>query len=204
VVDQDTCPIGPVDSAADLTITNQMEIAMLPNPLHPAIVHFPVVLAVLLPIFAFGALWAIRRGARPLRAWGVPLTIAGALLFSTWAAVQTGESQEDVVEKVVAYAPLDTHEEAAETFITAAAIMLVVMAGGLAPGRIGKSVRAVATVGTVGLVAGAAWVGHTGGQLVYQHGAASAYAQPATPPTGFSMGAVSNPGSVNVNYDDNR
>jgi len=46
---------------------------MLPNPLHPAVVHFPIVLALLLPIFAIGALWTIRRGARPRRAWGIPL-----------------------------------------------------------------------------------------------------------------------------------
>jgi hypothetical protein len=130
--------------------------------------------------------------------------MAGALLFSTWVAVQTGESQEDVVEKVVADAPLDTHEEAAETFITAAAIMLVVMAGGLAPGRIGKSVRAVATVGTVGLVVGAAWVGHTGGQLVYQHGAASAYARPAAQSGDVSTTTLGDPGRFNVNSDDDR
>ena len=177
---------------------------MLPNPLHPAIVHFPVVLAFLLPIFAFGALWAIRRGTRPLIAWSLPLTMAGVLLFSTWAAVQTGESQEDVVEKVVADAPLDAHEEAAEAFITATAIMLLVMGGGLAPGRVGKSVRAVATVGAVGLVVGAAWVGHTGGQLVYQHGAASAYARPNSQPDAVSMGSVDGLGRGDRNFDDDR
>jgi len=33
---------------------------MLPNPLQPAVVHFPVVLAFLLPLFARGGLWRIR------------------------------------------------------------------------------------------------------------------------------------------------
>ena len=59
---------------------------MLPNPLHPAIVHFPVVLAFLLPIFALGALWAIRRGARPRRAWAIPLAASLALAASAWVA----------------------------------------------------------------------------------------------------------------------
>ena len=42
---------------------------MLPNPMHPAVVHFPVVLAFLLPLFVAGALLAIRRGANARRAW---------------------------------------------------------------------------------------------------------------------------------------
>ena len=149
---------------------------MLPNPLHPAVVHFPVVLAFLLPIFAIAALWTIRRGAQPRRSWGVPVALAAALLLSAWAAVQTGEAQEDRVEQVVADQPLDTHEEAAEFFITASAIVLVLMVGGLLPGLAGKSARVIGTLGAVALVGGAAWVGHSGGQLVYQHGAASAYA----------------------------
>lgn len=153
---------------------------MLPNPLHPAVVHFPVVLAFLLPLFAAGALWAIRRGARPRRAWSIPLAVAGALMLSTWAAVQTGEAQEETVENVVADAPLDAHEEAAESFIAATAIVLLIIGAGLAPGIIGTSARVLGTVGAVVLVGGAAWVGHSGGQLVYQHGAASAYARPAT------------------------
>lgn len=152
---------------------------MLPNPLHPAVVHFPVVLAFLLPIFAAGALWAIRRGARSVRAWSLPLAVAGALLVSSWAAVQTGESQEETIENVVADAPLDAHEEAAESFIWASAIVLLVIGGGLAPGVFGKTMRVLGTAGAVGLVAGAALVGHTGGELVYRHGAASAYATSA-------------------------
>lgn len=148
---------------------------MLPDPLHPAVVHFPVVLAFLLPIFAVGALWTIRRGARPLRAWSLPLAIAASLTLSAWVAVQTGDAQEERVERVVADAPLDTHEKAAEAFIAGSAALLLLMVAGLAPGLIGRGARVLATVGAVVLVAGAAWVGHSGGQLVYRYGAASAY-----------------------------
>lgn len=170
---------------------------MLPNPLHPAVVHFPVVLAFLLPLFAAGALWAIRRGARPVRAWSLPVALAGALMLSTWAAVQTGEAQEETVENVVADAPLDAHEEAAESFIAATAIVLLIIGAGLAPGIIGKTGRLLGTVGAVALVGGAAWVGHSGGQLVYQHGAASAYARPTTQAgrvSEASAGTVHRPG----------
>jgi len=162
----------------DIMRPSSTETAMLPDPLHPAVVHFPVVLAFLLPIFAIGALIMIRRGARPHRAWSIPLALAAALALSSWVAVETGEQQSERVERVVADEPLDTHEEAAEAFLTGSVVLLLVVAAGLAPGLIGKAARGVAAAGTVALVVGAAFVGHSGGQLVYKHGAASAYASP--------------------------
>ncbi len=149
---------------------------MLPNPLHPAIVHFPVVLAFLLPFFAVGALWAIRRGARPRRAWSVPLAIAVSLTASAWAAVETGESQGERVERVVAEQPLEAHEEMAEAFLTGSAALALLTAAGLIGGVAGRAARMTAVAGSLALVAGAAYVGHSGGQLVYRYGAASAYA----------------------------
>jgi len=52
--------------------------SFIPSPLHPAVVHLPIALAVLVPAFAVAALWAIRRGARPLRAWGVATAMFAA------------------------------------------------------------------------------------------------------------------------------
>ncbi|MEO6878191.1 MAG: DUF2231 domain-containing protein [Gemmatimonadaceae bacterium] len=155
---------------------------MLPNPLHPAIVHFPIVLAFLLPIFALGALWVIRRGATARRAWAIPVALSAALALSAWVAVQTGESQEDRVEDVVPGHALDTHEEAAELFLTSSGILMLVTAAGLTGGVVGRSARLLATGGAVALVFAAASVGHSGGELVYRHGAASAYAEVAAPP----------------------
>ena len=152
---------------------------MLPDPLHPAIVHFPVVLAFLLPISAAVALWTIRKGTRPTRAWLVPLAIAAALTLSSWVSVQTGENQDERVERVVQEQPLETHEEAAETFLTASLVVLAVAGAGLLRGPLGTISRVAATAGALALVAGAAYVGHTGGQLVYKYGAASAYSSPA-------------------------
>lgn len=156
---------------------------MLPNPLHPAIVHFPIVLALLLPLFAIGALVAIRKGARPLRAWSLPLAVGAALTLSSWVAVETGESQDERVERVVGNAPLETHEEAAELFLTLTGVLLLVSATGLVGGVVGRAGRITATVGAVALIIVAAQVGHSGGELVYRHGAASAY---VPNPTGAS------------------
>lgn len=148
---------------------------MLPNPLHPAVVHFPVVLAFLLPLFAAGAVWAIRRGARPRRAWSIPLGIAVALAASAWAAVESGEEQGERVEQVVAEQPLEAHEEMAEALLASSAALVVIAAAGLLGGLAGRAARIATAVGSVALMVVTARVGHSGGQLVYQYGAASAY-----------------------------
>ena len=148
---------------------------MLPNPLHPAVVHFPVVIAFLLPVFAVGAVWAIRRGARPRRAWSIPLAIALALAASAWAAVETGEEQDERVEDVVGERPLHAHAEMAEALLVSSAVLVVIAAGGLLGGVPGRSARVATAVGSVALVVIAARVGHSGGQLVYKYGAASVY-----------------------------
>lgn len=150
---------------------------MLPDPLHPAVVHFPIVLMILLPVIAAGALWAIRRGSSPRLAWGVPLAFAAVLTLSAWVSVETGESQQEKVEDAVAEAPLEAHEESAEQFLILSGVLLLVTGAGLLSGRLGGAARLAATVGAVGLAAVGAQVGHTGGKLVYQHGAASAYVQ---------------------------
>lgn len=150
---------------------------MIPSPLHPAVVHFPIVFAVLLPLVAVGALWAIRRGTAPRRAWAFPVAVAGALAISAFVAVRSGEAQQERVERVVSDRPLESHEEAAELFLVLSGVLLLVAGIGLAPGVAGRAARMVGTVGTVVLLGAGYQVGASGGDLVYRHGAASAYAQ---------------------------
>jgi hypothetical protein len=148
---------------------------VLPNPLHPAVVHFPVVLAFLLPLFVAGAVWAIRRGASVRRAWLVPVAGATALALSAWAAVQTGGAQGERVERVVSEQVIDSHEEMAEAFLAASAGVAVVALAGLVGGLAGRAARVLTGIGALVLVGLGARVGHSGGQLVYRYGAASAY-----------------------------
>ena len=68
------------------------------------------------------------------------------------------------------------HEEAAERFLVLSGVLLLVAAVGLAPRTVGHAARLLAAVGAVGLLAAGVQVGHSGGELVYRHGAASAYA----------------------------
>ena len=151
--------------------------SLLPAPLHPAIVHLPIALTVLLPVFAVGALIAVRRGSRRLRTWGVAAAMFAALALSAWASVETGEDQEERVEQVVPGAALETHEEAAERFLWLSVGMVGVAGVGLLGGRIGTAARVLATIGSAVLLVAGYNVGHSGGELVYRHGAASAYTQ---------------------------
>lgn len=148
-------------------------------PLHPLVVHFPVVFAVLAPVFAIGALIAIRRGSRPLVAWGLTAVLVAALSASSFVALETGEDQEDAVENVVPDAALDTHEEAADRFFSLSLVLLGVTAAGFLPRRAGTAARIVATAGTLAMVVAGYQVGHSGGALVYEHNAGAAYANAA-------------------------
>jgi cytochrome c peroxidase len=148
---------------------------MLPDPLHPAVVHFPIALAVALPLAALWALVAIRRGADATRVWSL-VVAAGLLLFAfSWVAVYTGGTQEDVVERAVPEGALNAHEESGERFRVLAGLAVVLLGLGLLPGRVGRAGRAVGVVAAAGLTFAAWQTGHAGGELVYRYGAANAY-----------------------------
>lgn len=153
---------------------------MLPEPLHPAVVHFPIVLAVLLPVAAVGALIATRRGASVRRVWVIPVGLALALTVSAWAATETGEAQEDRVERVVPESALHAHEERAERFLVLSGVVLLVLAGGMLGGSLGASSRLVGAVGATLLLVPAFQVGSSGGELVYEFGAAQVYVTDAS------------------------
>jgi uncharacterized membrane protein len=150
---------------------------MMPNPLHPAIVHFPIVLAVLLPVFVAVAIWAIRRGANPVRIWSIPLALAALLVASSFVALKTGEAEEERVESVVSEAVLHEHEEAAERFLALGGVLLLIAAAGLVHGRLGSSARLLTAAGSVALLVAGFQVGDAGGQLVYRYNAGSVYAE---------------------------
>jgi hypothetical protein len=111
------------------------------------------------------------------------LAFAAALALSAWVATETGESQEDRVERVVARGALHGHEEAAERFLVLSGVLMLVTAAGLARGTFGRAARLVSAAGALGLVAAGVQVGHSGGTLVYREGAANAYTGSSTTAT---------------------
>jgi len=148
---------------------------MLPDPLHPAIVHLPIALAILIPGLALLGMVLILKGFLPVRAWGVVVLLQVLLLGSGWLALETGEDQEERVERIVAERHIEDHEEAAERFLLVAGLGLLVLGAGLLPERAGTTARVVGVLGAFAVLAAGVSVGHSGGELVYKHGAASAY-----------------------------
>lgn len=153
---------------------------MIPDPLHPAVVHFPIVFAMLLPLVAVVAVVAIRRGGSVRQWWGITLAVMLGLAVSSFAAVRTGEAEEDRVERAVGEPPLHTHEEAGERFLILTGALLVIGAAGLLPKRAGAAFRLLGAAAAAGVLVAGWQVGHTGGELVYQHGAAAVYVSGAT------------------------
>lgn len=151
----------------------------LPDPLHPAIVHFPIALAILTPLLAALVFGAIRAGAAPAGSWAVVVLAQLLLAGSAWLAVETGEDQEDTVEKVVAERYVDAHHDAAERFLTVAVAAAVVSAAGLLAGRRGTIGRIATLAAGVAVIVMIVPAGSSGGALVYEHGAASAYVDTA-------------------------
>ena len=148
---------------------------MLPDPIHPAIVHLPIALTLLLPLVIGGAHLLARRGF-PIRTVWVGVVAGAALLGgSAWLAVETGEQQEERVEPVVRESALEAHEERASLFLGLAVGTLALSLVGLAKDRVGKYGRVAATVASLFLLPAGWFVGHSGGELVYRHGAAQAY-----------------------------
>jgi hypothetical protein len=139
----------------------------------------PIALVVLTPLVAFVAIWVIHRGARPRPAWGMAVGMLAMLLVSGWVALQTGQGEEERVESVVSERALEHHEEAAEGFLVATGLVLVLAAAGLIRGRSGTIARAIAAAGTLVLLGAGYNVGHSGGALVYGGGAANAYSASA-------------------------
>lgn len=148
---------------------------MIPEPLHPAVVHLPIVLMLLLPMIALLALVAIRRGVEARRAWIPVVVLAGGVVASAWFAVETGEAEEDIVESVVSEAAIHEHEEAAEIFVFGSLGTLLILGVGLMDNRTGRAGRVAGTVAAILLTLAGYQVGRLGGALVYEHGAAAAY-----------------------------
>lgn len=149
----------------------------LPDPLHPAMVHLPIALAVLMPALALLTAVVIRMKVVPPRTWIAVLLLQAALVGSGWMALETGEEQEDRVEHVVAERHIEEHEELAERFQLAGIVALVIVGAGLLPGATGGLARGAAVLATLAVLAAGVQVGHSGGELVYRYGAASAYTQ---------------------------
>ncbi|MCA9639846.1 MAG: hypothetical protein H6718_27305 [Polyangiaceae bacterium] len=161
---------------------------------HPKLVHLPIALAVLMPLVAGGLLIAWWRQWLPGRAWVIAVLLQLLLVGSGVLALQSGEADEERVERVVAETHISAHEHAAKRFVLASAGVLGLMLVGaaLSRKRSGLGIAAASVAGTLGVLALGYQTGEAGGRLVYTHGAAAAFSSenfPGDKPTVRAAGA---------------
>ena len=150
----------------------------LPDPLHPAVVHFPIALALVALLFEAIARHPRGRALEPAAVLLVVLAAAGAI-----AAKVTGDLAHDAaVVPPAARALLGRHEELGEIAMWALVVLAVVR---LALARFGRH-RGAATWLYLVLLAGAAgavaYNGHLGGAAVFRHGVGTDPVQRSTVP----------------------
>ncbi len=146
-------------------------------PLHPTIVHLPLVLSFLLPVLVLLFAWAIRAGKMSKELWLVIIGFQVLVTATGYISLETGEDDEEKVSAVVGKKIIHEHEESAEVFVGTTVISL---AAGIAvwflqPAFQEKARFLVALISLLPLIFG--WrTGNLGGEIVYKHGGGSAHA----------------------------
>jgi len=139
-------------------------------PLHPAVVHVPLGLALVMPVVLVGLLWAIGTDRLPTKAWVLALLLQGILLGGTGVALWTGGQEEGRFEERAGEVSLEAHERAAQAFGFAVAATFAVGAiGFLLRGRRRPFMATGAAAVGLSIVALALGiqVGHQGGLMVH-------------------------------------
>jgi len=142
----------------------------LPDPLHPAIVHFPIALAMVALLFEVISRHRRLAGLAPAGSLLVVLAALGAL-----AAYVTGRlAADEAVVPPDAAGILDTHEDLGIA-VMVGLVMLALVRLALARGGRSSGVAAWLYIGAFAVVVAlVVRTGHLGGQMVFRHGVGTA------------------------------
>ncbi len=152
-------------------------------PLHPAIVHVPLGLSVVLPLLAIAFAWALWRGRIGRGVWATLVGLQAVIVVAGLVALRSGHEAAHQVRGQVPRAAIHTHEERAEAFEWLAGATLVLAVGVLVvPGRARNVLGALTAAATVAVAGAGVFVGEAGGRLVYQYDAPKAYVTPGSAP----------------------
>jgi uncharacterized membrane protein len=141
-------------------------------PLHPAVVHVPLGIAMILPLLAVGLTLAVWRGRLPRSALAVIAGLQLAVAAGGLVAMRLGHADERQAALTAPRAAIHAHEEAGEAFVwVAVAVLAVAVASVLVPARVAPALAALTTAGTLAVAALGVNTGARGGELVFHHGA---------------------------------
>lgn len=138
----------------------------LPHPLHPAVVHFVVVLPFLALLFELISLWPKARQIAPV----VPVLLLLAAAAGVVAVLSGEAAHDEAVIPPAARALMEQHEELGEKAMVG---LLVLAAVRLILWRMERFASWVRVAWVLVLLAAAAAVGYNGklgGKLVFDHG----------------------------------
>jgi uncharacterized membrane protein len=151
-------------------------------PLHPALVHVPLGLAVTIPFVAIALAVAVWRGRLPRGALAVVAGLQLLLAGSAFAAMQLGHREERAAAQVAPRNAIHDHEEAGERVVWGSVAVLALAVGAvLVPARRAPLLAGIAAAGTLAVAALAVDAGRKGGELVFRYGAGAIEGAHATP-----------------------
>ncbi|QPJ60733.1 MAG: hypothetical protein G3M70_02045 [Candidatus Nitronauta litoralis] len=150
---------------------------MFDLPFHPITVHFAIAVGFAVPVFGFGLWYAIKKNWVEDKGWRVVVGMAFLYTLLAIVTVQLGEVDEEKVEKIVAEDVIEHHEEAGEAIPWIAGILFVGALAGCRGKKARKFQLIFSIVATLALIP-LGNAGHTGGELVYEYGAANAHLSP--------------------------
>ena len=146
------------------------------EPLHPLIVHLPIAISFILPVLIVVFAQMIRNSKMSPGSWLVIIGLQLVVTISGYVSLETGETEEQKVEKVISRKLISEHEEASESFVGSSVLALVLSVGAF---FIRKEFQFSIKIGVGVLSRISAYLafatGKLGGELVYKHGAATAY-----------------------------
>jgi len=143
---------------------------MFPDPLHPAVVHFPIVLLLLgAPLAVAAVFW--RKNLLPSLVALVLVMGGGGALVATF----TGEQEAEMAGELspAGEQALEEHEEwgeRARNFGVVAALLACASAASFRWPAPARGLGAAAALAALAAAFAVAQAGHFGGQVVYKHG----------------------------------